>query len=173
MCHRVQYSLFHCLCHKALPMLSCSTCCTHIPLIIGILSARAAGDWIAIEPRIPSHLISKVNHNEGDVGHARLLKVRAARVLLVELLGPVLIRSPRHLKEGVRLCNHRGGEIKLSPRLPALWIRDSSLSCCSTSSPVTSKLQRRPGTNREAEWINHQFWSRRFKWDKHPEKINK
>lgn len=82
------------------------------------MSAREQG--IAIEPHIPSHLISKVNHDEGDVGHARLLKVRAARVLLVELLGPVLIRSPRHLKEGVRLYNHRGGEIKLSLRLPAL-----------------------------------------------------
>lgn len=45
-----------------------------------------------------AHLISEVYDNEGDVGHARFLEVSAAGVLIVELLGPVLIRPLWHLK---------------------------------------------------------------------------
>lgn len=56
-----------------------------------------------------AHLISKVYDDEGDVGHARFLKVCAARVLFVELLGPVLIRSLWHLKQQVDYITTEGG----------------------------------------------------------------
>lgn len=46
---------------------------------------------------VSAHLVSKVNDDEGDVGHARFLEVRAAAVLLVELLSPVQVGSPRDL----------------------------------------------------------------------------
>lgn len=52
------------------------------------------------ENQLPSaYLISKVYDDKRDVGHARFLKVCTAGVLLVELLGPVLIRSLWHLKQ--------------------------------------------------------------------------
>lgn len=56
-----------------------------------------------------AHLISKMYDDEGDVGHARFLKVHAARVLFVELLGPVLIRSLWHLKQQVDYKTTEGG----------------------------------------------------------------
>lgn len=55
----------------------------------------------AHRPKVPSHLVSKMNHNEGNIGHAWLLEVCTARVLFEKLLGPVLISSLWHLKERV------------------------------------------------------------------------
>ena len=51
-----------------------------------------------------THLISKVDHNEGCVGHAGFLEVLAARVPVIELLCPVLVSSFRDLQK------HRRGQ---------------------------------------------------------------
>lgn len=74
---------------------------------------------------VSSHLISKVYDDEGDVGHARLLKMDAAGVLSVQLLGPVLVRSLRHLEQQVEeqtahRYNSLREEIKLLYGLPVL-----------------------------------------------------
>lgn len=49
------------------------------------------------EPRVwgreQTHLVGEVRHNEGRVGHAGFLEVLAAPVPVVQLLGPVLVRS--------------------------------------------------------------------------------
>lgn len=45
------------------------------------------------------YLISKVDHNEGAVGHPGLLEVLTAGVASVQLLGPVLVGSFWHLCE--------------------------------------------------------------------------
>lgn len=75
--------------------------------------------------------------------------------------GPSSDPFPLAPETASRLYNNCRGNIKLLLRLPALWITDLFLSCCSTSSPITSKTA---GNKREKEWINHQFWSRRFLW---------
>lgn len=54
-----------------------------------------------LEPQGTTHLIGKVRHDEGRVGHAGFLEVLAARVPVVQLLSPVLVSSFRDL------WNHR------------------------------------------------------------------
>lgn len=49
-----------------------------------------------------AHLVSKVDHNEGRVGHAGFLEVLAARVPVIELLSPVLVSSFRDLQKHER-----------------------------------------------------------------------
>lgn len=45
------------------------------------------------KPREQAHLVGEVCHDEGRVGHAGFLEVLAAPVPVVQLLGPVLVRS--------------------------------------------------------------------------------
>lgn len=55
------------------------------------------------EPSTPTHapettnLVSKVDDDEGGIGHARLLEMLAGRMSIIELLGPVLVGSFGHL----------------------------------------------------------------------------
>jgi hypothetical protein len=51
-----------------------------------------------------SHLICKVDDDEGRVGHAGFLEVLAAGVPVIELLSPVLVSSFRDLE------NHKIGQ---------------------------------------------------------------
>ncbi|KAF3848365.1 hypothetical protein F7725_014862 [Dissostichus mawsoni] len=50
---------------------------------------------------VSEHLVGEVVDDEGGVGHAGLLEVSAARVFLVQLLGPVLVRAFGNLQQEV------------------------------------------------------------------------